>query len=153
MIMNCPRNIYHLLPLCFALLSPASVLGQSWLTNGLIAYYPFSGGPTDSSGNGNHGSVEGATLTYDRFGSADAAYSFDGISQKILAAIPNIPVGVENRTLSLWAKCSGNPLDSQYFIPAAWGANQDARAFGIIADMPPKQWKVQFYGGGQDIPS
>jgi hypothetical protein len=46
------------------------------LTTGLVAYYPFSGNAGDSSGNGNHGTVNGATLATDRFGKVNSAYSF-----------------------------------------------------------------------------
>jgi len=45
---------------------------------GLVAYYPFNGNANDSSGNGNNGAVAAATLTADRFGSPNSAYSFDG---------------------------------------------------------------------------
>jgi len=44
----------------------------------LIAYYPFNGNANDESGNGNHGTVYGATLTTDRLGNTDSAYEFDG---------------------------------------------------------------------------
>jgi hypothetical protein len=47
-------------------------------TDGLIAYYPFNGNANDESGNGYHGAVNGATLTTDRFGNSNSAYSFDG---------------------------------------------------------------------------
>jgi hypothetical protein len=49
------------------------------LNDGLVAYYPFNGNANDKSGNGNHGTVHGATLTEDRFGNADSAYNFDGV--------------------------------------------------------------------------
>lgn len=45
---------------------------------GLVAFYPFNGNANDESGNGNNGTVFGATLTEDRFGNTDSAYSFDG---------------------------------------------------------------------------
>ena len=50
------------------------------LDQGLVAHYPFSGNADDASGNGNDGVVHGATLTTDRFGNANSAYSFDGNS-------------------------------------------------------------------------
>ena len=53
---------------------------QSFLTNGLVAYYPFNGNANDESGHGNNGTVYGATLTADRFGRANSAYSFDRLS-------------------------------------------------------------------------
>jgi len=46
-------------------------------TNGLVGYWPFNGNANDESGNGNNGSVNGATLTSDRFGSNNSAYDFD----------------------------------------------------------------------------
>jgi hypothetical protein len=47
-------------------------------TNGLVGWWPFNGNANDESGNGNNGTVNGATLTADRFGNAGKAYSFDG---------------------------------------------------------------------------
>lgn len=52
-------------------------------TNCLSAYYPFNGNANDVSGNNNNGVVHGATLTTDRFGNPNSAYSFDGISDYI----------------------------------------------------------------------
>ena len=52
-------------------------------TNGLMGFWPFSGNANDVSGNGNHGTVNGASLTTDRFNSTSAAYSFNGINNFI----------------------------------------------------------------------
>jgi hypothetical protein len=41
------------------------------VTTGLVAYYPFNGNANDESGNGNNGTVNGATLTSDRFGNTN----------------------------------------------------------------------------------
>jgi len=46
----------------------------------LVAYYPFNGNANDESANSNDGTVNGASLTLDRFGNVDSAYSFDGIA-------------------------------------------------------------------------
>jgi hypothetical protein len=46
--------------------------------DGLVAEYLFSGNPQDTSGNGLHGTIAGATLTSDRYGSSNSAYSFSG---------------------------------------------------------------------------
>jgi hypothetical protein len=53
------------------------------LTTGLVASYPFNGNANDESGNGNNGTVYGATLTADRFGNANSAYIFDGTNDYI----------------------------------------------------------------------
>lgn len=52
-------------------------------TSGLVGWWPFTGNANDSSGNGNNGTVTGATLTSDRFGNANASYFFDGINDWI----------------------------------------------------------------------
>jgi hypothetical protein len=52
-------------------------------TNGLVGWWPFSGNAIDSSGNGNNGTVNGATLTADRNAVANSAYSFDGVNDYI----------------------------------------------------------------------
>jgi hypothetical protein len=76
------------------------------LKNGLVAYYPFTGNAGDSSGNGNHGAVNGAVLTTDRFGNPNRAYSYNGITNNI--SIPNSSVyDFESQnafTLSYWIK-------------------------------------------------
>ena len=54
------------------------------LTKDLVAYYPFNGNANDESGNGNDGTVNGSTLSTDRFGNENRAYSFDGMDDYIL---------------------------------------------------------------------
>jgi hypothetical protein len=45
-------------------------------SNGLVGWWPFNGNANDESGNGNNGTVNGATLTADRFGNSNASYYF-----------------------------------------------------------------------------
>lgn len=72
-------------------------------TNGLIGWYPFNGNANDESINTNDGTVNGATLSIDRFGNSNKAYNFNGISDYI--AIPNVAVqGSSDRTISFWVK-------------------------------------------------
>jgi hypothetical protein len=52
-------------------------------TNGLVGWWGFNGNAQDVSGYGNHGTVNGATLSTDRFGIQNRAYSFDGIDDWI----------------------------------------------------------------------
>jgi hypothetical protein len=68
--------------------------------SGLVAYYPFDGNAKDKSGNGNDGTVHGATLTSDRFGKPASAYQFDGGSSYIEMArpLPDFPSG----SFSVW---------------------------------------------------
>jgi uncharacterized repeat protein (TIGR01451 family) len=60
-----------------------SKFAQADLNDGLVAYYPFNGNANDESANENHGVVNGATLTTDRFGNPDSAYNFYGINEYI----------------------------------------------------------------------
>jgi hypothetical protein len=65
-------------------------------TNGLVGYWPFNGNANDESGNGNNGTVNGATLTTDRFGAANKAYSFDGVDDLINAGNPTMLINNPN---------------------------------------------------------
>jgi len=82
------------------------VQAQDPFTNGLVAYYPFNGNANDASGHANNGTVNGAALATDRFGNANSAYSFDGISS--LIAVPDSPaLRISNDiTVSCWVNFS-----------------------------------------------
>ena len=69
----------QLLTLLFAIISVISFSQvPSYVpTNGLVGYWPFNGNANDESGNGNNGTVNGATLTSDRFGNVNKAYNFN----------------------------------------------------------------------------
>jgi uncharacterized protein (TIGR02145 family) len=72
------KFIFTLILLTLGLLAQAQI--PSYVpTNGLVGWWPFNGNANDESGNGNHGTVNGATLAADRFGNAGKAYSFDGV--------------------------------------------------------------------------
>jgi hypothetical protein len=68
-------------------------------TEGLMAYYPFNGNANDDSGNGHNGTVYGATLTTDRKGNPNKAYSFDGSDYIDTSNFSNI---TSNFSISLW---------------------------------------------------
>lgn len=72
-------------------------------TEGLVAYWPFNNNADDESGNNNHGTVTSATLTTDRFGSTNKAYSFDGNGDYILVPDNDILSLVShNFSFSFW---------------------------------------------------
>ena len=69
----------------------------------LVAYYPFNTNSNDESGNLNHGVVNGAVLTTDRFGNLNSAYEFDGIDDFILVAnSASLNVFNSNLTITMW---------------------------------------------------
>ena len=82
-------------------------------TDGLVAYYPFNGNANDESGNGNNGTVIGATLTTDRGGNTNSAYNFEGVnccgtsdSVQEIKITNNLLNLSENYTISCWMKSS-----------------------------------------------
>jgi hypothetical protein len=93
------------------------------LVNGLVAYYPFCGNAKDQSGNGLNGTVNGATLTNDRFGNSNSAYSFT-TNQEIV--IPN--TSSQNTypfSLSFWYKLPSYPTGQNgniftKYTPGTW---------------------------------
>ena len=69
-------------------------------TIGLVAYYPFNGNANDESGNGNHGTVQNASLTTDRFSNPNSAYYFDAKeSTRIFADIKD---RYKSLSVSIW---------------------------------------------------
>jgi hypothetical protein len=72
-------------------------------SNGLVGWWPFNGNANDESGNGNHGTVNGATLTSDRFGNLGKAYGFDGVND-FIRCINSGPTGNPSITASFWLK-------------------------------------------------
>jgi len=72
------------------------------ITTGLIAYYPFNGNANDESGNGNNGTVNGATLTSDRNGSLNSAYSFSGNSSNYINVTNNFSSFNSGISISVW---------------------------------------------------
>ncbi|MFN5628057.1 MAG: LamG-like jellyroll fold domain-containing protein [Bacteroidota bacterium] len=72
-------------------------------TNGLVGWWPFNGNANDESGNGNNGTVNGATPTTDRNGNVAQAYSFNGSSNISVPHSNNLLVG-NAMTMSMWFK-------------------------------------------------
>lgn len=77
------------------------------LSAGLLAYYPFNGNANDESENSNDGVVSGATLTTDRLGNVNSAYSFDGVNDFIEVPHDNsLNINTNKFTLSSWVMVS-----------------------------------------------
>lgn len=83
------------------------------LSTGLVAHYTFDGNADDQSGYGNDGVICGATLTPDRFGNPDSAYSFDGVNDYI--RVPDRPQldGMSALTLSVWIKIDDRDREAE----------------------------------------
>jgi hypothetical protein len=95
-------------------------------TNGLVGWWPFNGNANDESGNGNNGTVNGATLTSDRDGNFNKSYQFDGNNDLI-----NIPNNItfdntfkSNFTLSFWfSSTNSNASNFDGLISKGWSNN------------------------------
>ncbi len=92
--------------------------------NGLQGYWPFTCNANDLSGNGYHGNVVGATLTSDRFGNPNQAYSFNGSSNYISTSYTGV-LGGNPRAVSFWMK-----TNSTIAQPAVvWGGTSAGSRF------------------------
>jgi hypothetical protein len=86
-------------------------------TNGLIGWWPFNGNANDESGNGNNGTVNGASLSTDRFGNVNKAYNFDGVDDVIIVSDNNeLRLNSGDFTIALWYKINSYGLPDRHFI-------------------------------------
>jgi hypothetical protein len=127
-------------------------------SNGLVGWWGFNGNANDASVNTNDGTVNGATLTTDRFGNASSAYDFDGLDDRI--EVPNSnSLNPANVTFNFWmyansdnvcvlSKKNHNDATNQSYtithqeiwngnrgLSTSWGA--DCILTGSIADWGP----------------
>jgi hypothetical protein len=97
-------------------------------TNGLLGYWPFNGNANDQSGNANNGTVNGATLTTDRFGNNNSCYYFNGINNSIV--IPSNDVfNSNNISVSIWI--SSSKITKQVAIARTTYSTAANEHFGI----------------------
>jgi hypothetical protein len=117
---------------------------QTFLTNGLVGYYPFSGNPKDASGNGNNLTNFGATLCPDRFGNSNQAYYFNGSSYLGSSVSPLSQT--DNWTVAAWMNPAS--LSQGYAYVACLGydnggaSGENGYAFGLSANQ-----LYAFFGG------
>ena len=112
--------------------------------DGLVGYWPFNGNANDESGNGNNGTVNGATLTADRNGVVNSAYSFDGNDDYINAGTDTVfaLTNTKNLCFSFWAK---NISTNRYFISKY--ENFQASNYGIANN----QGQLRVTGNGENV--
>ncbi|MEY4572525.1 MAG: hypothetical protein RLZ10_1767 [Bacteroidota bacterium] len=103
-------------------------------TNGLVGWWPFNGNANDESGNGNNGTVNGATLTTDRFGNANNAYNFDGVDDYVIVNNNNNLLIYNDLSVSIWFYTSTNGF---------YGYLVDRDICGSVSD-----WSLAYNGSG-----
>ena len=88
----------------------------SSLLSGLVAYFPFTGNANDSSGNGNNGTVYGASFSTDRFGNVNSSYFFNGTNNYISLTNTFFKGQIESKlSLSVWFKISSYPASNSLY--------------------------------------
>ena len=98
-------------------------------TNGLVGWWPFNGNANDESGNGNNGTVNGATLTADRFEIINKSYEFNQTGDKIVVQNSNQLQLTNSFSIAVWVKPTNGTFGSgpNYFsIIQKWGPFFDA---------------------------
>ncbi len=100
---------------------------QTWLTDGLLAYYPLNGNANDASGNGNSGQIIGGTFVNSRLGVAQGAFSTATIAEGITT--PLRETMVEAISISAWFKTTlggmiiGHSDNAPHFVLCAGTSN------------------------------
>ena len=97
-------------------------------SDSLVGWWGFNGNANDESGNGNDGTVNGATLSSDRFGNTNSAYDFDGVSDFIEVAHNSI-FNSNEISISTWYNsvaysdggASGQTIMVSKREPSGWG--------------------------------
>ena len=128
-----------------------------WLPDSsLVAWYPFNGNAYDESGNGNNGIVLGSTsLTNDRKGNPNSAYTFNGTNSRI-----SVPYSKSLQTklvsINVWVRRINNN-STQLITKRNW-ANATGEQYSIDNSslnvkrnsncMPSVGWQTTAYKNG-----
>ena len=123
------------------LATPPTLAG---LNDGLMAHYPFDGNAQDASPNGNHGTVQGATLTADRFGQANSAYYFDGQDDSITVPSSASLNPTNQLSIIFWIKIYGitGAWSPVIFKGGKWTGNGQYRAYTVWLNKQPAFYLV-----------
>ena len=110
-------------------------------SNGLVGYWPLEGNANDVSGNGNQGTVIGATLTTDRKSNTNSAYNFDGNSDYIDCGYSSLFDITQSITISAWVY--SNNLNGDHGIISKM--NTSNTTYDLITSSSKIRW---LEGGG-----
>ncbi len=89
---------------------------------GPLLELPFDGNANDTSGNNHATTVSGAVLATGKDGTANTAYQFDGVDDKITVTMPEQP---QQFTVSLWFNAErGGSLGSDEFFHRHFSSNR-----------------------------
>ncbi|MGJ3234335.1 LamG-like jellyroll fold domain-containing protein [Marivirga sp.] len=109
------------------------------LVESVLAGYPFNGNANDVSANGFNGTVDGQTLTSDRFGQTDQAYQFTSTNGGI-----QTPLVEQPNAISLWFQTTA---ESGTLL--SWGSGTEG-VYGYTVNVLPSG--IEFvYNSGDGI--
>ena len=122
-------------------------------TNGLVGWWPFNGNANNESGTGNNGTVNGATLTTNRFGNANSAYAFNGTSSFINLGNSNtIKRYQTDYSISTWINSAAfSTLYYQSIISNRTASNNGGSKFGTGGTFNSNQGKLLLQVGGGSV--
>lgn len=110
----------------------ASQISDIFKQSSLVLSLPFNGNANDASGFGNHGTVNGATLTSDRFGNANSAYYFHEPSQQYINVPDNPLFDFGNNDFTVRAWVNADQLNTgKRIIGAGYEVNNGLWSLGI----------------------
>jgi chitodextrinase len=101
-----------------------------------IAAYDFSGNAKDKSTFVNHASVNGATLTQDRFGLPNRAFLFNG-TQSSLLANNTAQLNSAAATISFWVRPTAFPAQGEVYLLSCGGYQE--------------RWKISMPNHGKPV--
>lgn len=122
-------------------------------TSGLVGYWSFDGNANDESGNGNDGTVSGATYTTDRFGHAGSALEFNGSGQVTIAnpahfdlttfsIVGFISVAAGNSNRLIVTKAPSSSFGNFTYFVNADNAGAAGGKLGYVHDVAAGNWSA-----------
>jgi len=89
---------------------------QSWLTNGLVAYFPLNGNAVEATGKGINGVLYNVIATTNRFGQPSSALYFEPTNQSYIDfGSPSSLQFAGDFTVSAWVNFTGGTLNPRVF--------------------------------------
>lgn len=123
---------------------------QTFITNGLVGFWPFSGNANDATGHGNNGLVINAQPMTDRFGQAASAYKFNGIQSpsgsQIVITNTLLNLGQAGYTIQFWFEADNNSQASCMFSTLTNSPGLGQTGIGITYSKDQTEF-VQYYIG------
>ena len=121
------------------------------INSGLVAYYPFDNNSNDESGNGNNGLANNVSLTTDRFGNPNEAFSFNGTSSYIdLGDVDVLNPHKNSITITAWAKKGVLNQHSRILSKGTHGGPQPGYDLMFYPSAGPTKAAVILSAGGHE---